>query len=92
MREKYDDPKGEQLDRLTIEQVRGAINAWLVAAETFPAAREARYQKELDRQRYYQKRNRQARQSHTKTRIAQLKSMGIDIKRIKSCVTEPDSP
>lgn len=92
MREKYDDPKGEQLDRLTIEQVRGAINAWLVAAEMFPAAREARYQKELDRQRYYQKRNRQARQSHTKTRIAQLKSLGIDIKRTKSCVTEPDSP
>jgi SRSO17 transposase len=89
IRQKYDDPQGEQLDRPTIEQVRGATNAWLAAAEMHQAAREARYQQELDRQRYYQDRNRQSRRSHTKTRIARLKSMGIDIGRIKSCITDP---
>lgn len=89
MRQKYDDPRGEQLDRLTIEQVRGAINAWLAAAELTPAARQARYQKEVDRHSYYQGRNGQSRRSHTKTRVAQLESMGIDITRIKSCVIKP---
>jgi SRSO17 transposase len=89
MRQKYDDPDSDQLDRLTVEQVRAAINAWLTAAEMKPAARQARYERALRKQRYYQRRNRQARHSHTKTRLKQLASLGIEIGRIKTCIDAP---
>ena len=39
---------------------------------------------------HHQRRNAQARQSHTKTRKIRLKSLGIDADRIKSCI--PRSP
>jgi hypothetical protein len=35
---------------------------------------------------YYQARSAQLRRSHTKTRKARLKALGIDAERIKSCV------
>ena len=87
MRQKYDDPTGEPLDRLTVEQVRGATNTWLSAADLPRAARRIRYEEELRKQRYYQRRNRQARTSHTKTRLARFNALGIDVERIKSCLT-----
>jgi SRSO17 transposase len=77
----------EQPDRLTIEQVRSATNTWLSASDLKPLARRERYQKERNNQRYHQQRNRQAGTSHTKTRIARLTAMRIDVNRIKSCVT-----
>jgi SRSO17 transposase len=76
-----DDP----LEHLTTEQVRRAMNAWLEAAAdrlTTPT----RLEQELDRQQYYQRRNAQARRSHTKTRTTKLKSIDIDVERIKSCI------
>jgi len=76
---------GGQQERLTIEQVRSAMNAWLSASDMKPAARHAHYQKELNRQRYHQRRNAQARASHTKTKIARLKALGIDPETIMSC-------
>lgn len=80
-----DDP----LEHLTMEQVRRAMNTWLeVAAERLTKAE--RFQQELDKQEYYQRRNAQAQRSHTKTRTARLQSMGIDPDRIKSCI--PRSP
>jgi SRSO17 transposase len=91
MRQKYDDPGAGQLDRLTVEQVRSAMNTWLDTADLKPAARQKRYEKELHKQRYYQGRNRQARRSHTKTRIKQLQSQGIDVDRIKSCIPKPSA-
>jgi hypothetical protein len=48
-----------------------------------------RFERERKKQRYYQRRNRQASQSHTKTRIAKLKSLGIDPDRIKTCLSSP---
>jgi SRSO17 transposase len=78
----------DPLERLTMEQVRRAMNTWLAAAERLTKA--ARYQRELDKQDYYQRRNAQAQRSHTKTQKARLQSLGIDPDRIKSCI--PRSP
>lgn len=86
VRQEYDDMAGKQVDRLTVEQVRGAMNTWLSAADLKPTARRTRYEDELKKQRYYQRRNQQSRQSHTKTKISRLIAMDIDVDRIKSCV------
>jgi hypothetical protein len=86
VRQQYD-TVAEQPDRLTIEQVRSATNTWLSAADLKPTARRERYQKQRNNQRYHQQRNRQAGKSHTKTRIARLTTMRIDVNRIKSCIT-----
>jgi SRSO17 transposase len=87
VRQQYSAPGSEQPDRLTIEQVRSATNTWLSAADLKPAARRERYKKELNHQRYHQRRNRQSRKSHTKTRITRLNTLGIDVHKIKSCIT-----
>jgi hypothetical protein len=87
VRQKYDDTAGKLADRLTVEQVRGATNTWLSAADLPRAARRTRYEEELAKQRYYQRRNRQSRTSHTKTRLARFNALGIDVERIKSCLT-----
>jgi SRSO17 transposase len=87
MRQEYDDPANEQPDRLTVEQVRSAMNTWLSSADLKPAARQDRYEQELAKQRYYQRRNKQARKSHTKTRITKLHILGINVDNIKSCIT-----
>jgi SRSO17 transposase len=80
-----DDP----LEHLTTEQVRRAMNVWLQAAAQRLTMAE-RLAKELTKQRYYQRRNAQARRSHTKTTKARLQALGIDADRIKSCV--PKTP
>jgi uncharacterized SAM-binding protein YcdF (DUF218 family) len=72
-----------------MEQVRRAMNAWLEAAERLTRAE--RLQRELAKQQYFQRRNAQARRSHTKTRQARLKSLGIDADRIKSCIPRPST-
>lgn len=87
VRQEYDRSDGAPPDRLTVEQVRSAVNVWLSTADLKPAVRTQRYQQELDKQCYYQGRNTQARKSHTKTRIAQLRQLGINVDTIKSCVT-----
>ena len=87
VRQKYDDTAGAPTNRLTVEQVRSATNTWLSAADLPPAVRRTRYEEELEKQRYYQRRNRQARTSHTKTRLARYNALGIDVDRIKSCIT-----
>jgi SRSO17 transposase len=86
VRQEYDRPGDEQPDRLTVEQVRSAMNTWLSAADLKPAARRKQYEHELKNQRYHQCRNRQSRKSHTKTRITRLKELRIDANKIKSCI------
>jgi SRSO17 transposase len=87
MRQKFDaaTPSDDPQERLTTEQVRRAMNAWLEAAAARLTKAE-RFERELANQRYYQRRNAQARRSHTKTRRARLKALGIDPDRIKSCI------
>jgi hypothetical protein len=80
----YDDP----LEHLTVEQVRRGMNTWIQA--TAPRrSKTTRLQKELATQQYYQRRAAQARRSHTKTRMAQLRKLGIEPERIKRCVPPP---
>jgi SRSO17 transposase len=86
IRQQDDTPESQEADRLTIEQVRSAMNTWLSAADLKPAARRERYERRLNTQRYHQRRNRQAGRSHTKTKIARLTAMSIDINHIKSCI------
>lgn len=87
MRQKFDDAttRKDPLEHLTMEQVRRAVNAWLEAAAARLTMAE-RLQRELAKQQYYQRRNAQARKSHTKTRKARLKALGIDVDCIKSCI------
>ena len=89
IRQEYDQSDGEPSARLTVEQVRSAVNIWLSTADLRPAARNANYRKELDKQAYHQRRNAQARKSHTKTRISELLALGIDVHSIKSCIPKP---
>jgi len=80
----HDDP----LERLTMEQVRRAMDTWLEAtAERL--SKKGRLEKELAKQQYYQRRGAQAQRSHTKTRIARLRMLGIDVERIKTCLPPP---
>ena len=79
-------------DRLTVEEVRSAMNVWLDTADLPPAWQRKRFQQELEKQQYYQQRNKRARVSHTKTRVALLAGLGIDVKRIKSCLPNTESP
>ena len=65
------------------------MNTWLEAA-LGRLSKAQQFQRELAKQRYYQRRNAQARRSHTKTRRARLQALGIDADRIKSCI--PRSP
>jgi SRSO17 transposase len=86
IRQQYDTPDSQEAERLTIEQVRSATNTWLSTADLTPAARRKRHEKDHNIQRYHQRRNRQAGNSHTKTKIARLTTMGIDVNQIKSCI------
>lgn len=89
VRQEYDAAASDQADRLTIEQVRSATNEWLESADLPPRCRRERFEKECKKQEYYQRRNRQARTSHTKTRLRELTALGIDVNRIKSCRPPP---
>lgn len=72
--------------RLTVEQVRRALNCYLANHHLPPDSRDEAFRKELEDQAYYQTRNATARKSHTKTRIKLYASLGIDVDRIKSCI------
>lgn len=91
VRQEYDDSPGDHVDRITIEQVRSATNDWLETADLPPSIRRKRFDDELEKQKYYQRRNRQTRKSHTKTRIARLTALEIDIDKIKSCIPETEA-
>jgi len=88
MRLECDTGSDSGLDRITVEQVRSAMNVWLDTADLPLSARRQRFEHELKKQQYYQHRNRQARNAHTKTRAHLFKAMGIDLDKIKSCIPD----
>lgn len=92
VRQEYDEAADDSVDRISVEQVRSAMNVWLETADLSRAARKRRLEQELAKQRDHQRRNRQARTSHTKTRIARLRAMGIDPLLIKSCLRHEEDP
>lgn len=92
VRQEYDRASAESADRITVEQVRSAMNTWLETVDLPAAARHKRFQAELEKQQYYQQRNKQARTSHTKTRISRLAAIDIDVGKIKSCIPDNQPP
>ena len=80
-----------EVGKLTVEQVRDAMNVWLDAADLPRAARKRRYEKVLNKIRYYQRRNEQARKSHTKTRHQRLEALGIDVDELECCIPHDTS-
>jgi len=91
VRQEFDEASSESPDRLTVEQVRSVMDVWLETADLPSAVRRERFQEELKKQHYYQRRNKQARSAHTKTRVARLASIGIDVNKIKSCILDKES-
>jgi len=86
LRQAWDDLRQEDpLQKLTIEQVREAVNVYLSNRDLLPSPRKKRYQKAIDDIRYHQQRNAQATKSHTKTRRKLFEKLGFDVDRIKSC-------
>jgi SRSO17 transposase len=69
---------------LTMEQVRRAADVFLDALGLPPKPRRQKYEAELERQRYHQRRNAAASRAHRKTRLQELRHLGIDPDRIKS--------
>ena len=91
VRQEYDAAPSDEADRLSVEQVRSAMNVWLDSADLPPKCQRARFEKEQAKQQYYQRRNKQARESHAKTRRRRLSELGIDADRIKSCLVPKDA-
>lgn len=89
IRQEYDQSADRKVDRITVEQICSAMNVWLETVDLPRTTRRERFTDELDKQQYYQSRNRQARKSHIKTRREQLARLGIDPDRIKSCLPGP---
>ena len=75
---------------LTMEQVRRAADVFLDALGLPPEQKRQKYEAELERQRYHQRRNATAARSHRKTRLRKLRERGIDPDHIKSVL--PKSP
>jgi SRSO17 transposase len=91
LRQKFDAQivQEDSLEPLSMEEVRRAVNTWLQVVST-PKSQTERLKKELETQQYYEKRRAQSRRSHTKTRKARLKELGIDPESIKSCLPPSD--
>lgn len=79
-----------EVGQLTVQQVRRAVNTWLETADLSPAARQRRFELEEKTLRYHQRRNEQARKSHTKTRTEQLAAMDIHVRDLPCCIPLED--
>ena len=77
--------------KLTLEQIRQATSVWLDSADLPASARRRRYEQELHKMSYHQRRNAQAKKSHTKTRMRRLAELGIDVEGLPSCIPENTS-
>jgi SRSO17 transposase len=75
---------------LTVSQVRQAASAMIQSWWLPPQAAEELINHTAYKIQYYQKRNRQARQSHTKTRLRKLQDMGIDLTKARRCQWDSD--
>jgi DDE superfamily endonuclease len=69
---------------LTLEQVRRAANVFLETIDLSRQQRHQKYDEELQRQHYHQRRNATASHAHRKARLKRLRDLGIDPDQIKS--------
>lgn len=77
-------------ERLTLEQVRRATDVFISSMDLPPRLRKRRFEAELERMRYHQRRNAEASRYHRKKRLADYRMVGIDPDTIKS--VEPKLP
>ena len=75
----------ESYPELTVSQVYQATSAIVQSWWLTPTDAERLIEATAYRLTYYQRRNAQARESHTRTRIAKLASIGIDVAAMKQC-------
>jgi SRSO17 transposase len=75
----------ESYPELTVSQVRQATSAVVQSWWLTPLDAERLISHTAYRLEYYQRRNAQARASHTRTRVRKLASMGIDVNAISKC-------
>lgn len=75
--------------RLTVEQVRRAMDTYIDSIDLPKKQRRARYQAMADQIKYHQQRNAAASKSHRNTRLRKYRQFGIDPMTIKSII--PDS-
>lgn len=75
----------ESYPELTVSQVYQATSAIVQSWWMTPADGERLINRTAYRLKYYQRRNAQARKCHTRTRIAKLQSLGIDVTNMKKC-------
>lgn len=86
LRQQWDDLASvDPLMKLTVEQVRSAVNTYLRFRCLPPPEKQKRFQHEIERHKYHQRRNAQAIKSHTKTRRDVYQRLGIDVDKIKTC-------
>lgn len=71
-------------ERLTLEQVRHAMDTFIDSMDLPRRSRYKRYQAESGRINYHQRRNASASRSHWKTALQRYKQLGIDPLTIKS--------
>lgn len=75
---------------LTVSQVRQATSAMVQSWWLSPKAAEELFSNTAYKLAYHQKRNQQARESHTKTRLGKLQELGIDLSKTRVCHWDSD--
>ena len=75
----------ENYPELTVSQVRQAMSSLVQSWWLAPFDADALIEQTAKRLEYYQRRNSQARKSHSKTRARRLQEMGIDISATPRC-------
>jgi SRSO17 transposase len=78
----------ERFPEVTVSQVREAMSSLVQSWWLHPLNADALIENTAYRLQYYQRRNAQARKSHTKTRIRKLEAMGIDMSQVELCCWE----
>lgn len=79
-----------QYPELTISQVRQATSAMVQSWWLLPSTADKLINSTAYKLEYHQKRNRQARHSHTKTRLNKLQELAIDLMKIRVCHWDSD--
>lgn len=63
-----------------------AACAWITGQWLNIATKAVLYERVVDQIQYYQKRNRDARKSHRKKRLRDLRKLGIYVSHLRSCI------